>query len=112
VYTIPVLHALTTGPDRDELRRILSAGPPDGELLDRALGIVRSSGSVDHAPAGGFRGGTRAGEVAGRLAGGGGPHTMGTRARFLAVRCGAEVEAKGPSDALLGYGRAGEGAET
>jgi heptaprenyl diphosphate synthase len=37
VYTLPVLHALAHDPDRAELARILSHGPPDGELLDRAL---------------------------------------------------------------------------
>ena len=39
VYTLPVLHALRTSPDREELARILSTGA-DGELLDRALEIV------------------------------------------------------------------------
>jgi heptaprenyl diphosphate synthase len=112
VYTIPVLHALTTGPDRDELRRILSAGPPDGELLDRALEIVRSSGAVDHARAGVSAEVTRAIGLAHRLPEGHAQHAMEQLARFLAVRCGADVEPKGPSDALLGYGRAGEGAES
>jgi heptaprenyl diphosphate synthase len=112
VYTIPVLHALTDGPDRDELRRILSAGPPDGELLDRALEIVRNSGAVDHARAGVAAEVTRAIGLAQRLPEGHAQHALVQLARFLAVRCGAAVEAKGPSDALLGYGRAGEGAES
>ncbi len=108
VYTIPMLHALTTGPDRDELRHILSAGPPDGELLDRALEIVRSSGSVDHARAGVSQEVTRAIELARRLPDGHAQQALVQLARFLAVRCGAEVDPK----ALLGYGRAGEGAES
>jgi heptaprenyl diphosphate synthase len=112
VYTIPVLHALTTGPDKDELRRILSAGPPDGELLDRALEIVRSSGSVDHARAGVSQEVTRAIELALRLPDGHAQHALVQLARFLAVRCGAEVEPQGDGKPLLGYGRAGEGAES
>jgi len=108
VYTIPVLHALTTGPDKDELRRILSAGPPDGELLDRALEIVRSGGSVDHAREGVSHEVTRAVELARRLPDGHAQHALVQLARFLAVRCGAGVQ----PDALLGYGRAGEGAES
>ena len=112
VYTIPVLHALTTGPDRDELRRILSAGAPDGELLDRALEIVRSSGSVEHARAGVSAEVTRAIELALRLPDGHAQHALVQLARFLAVRCGAEIQPKGTGSALLGYGRAGEGAES
>jgi len=112
VYTIPVLHALTTGPDKDELRRILSAGPPDGERLDRALEIVRSSGSVDHARAGVSQEVTRAIELALRLPDGHAQHALVQLARFLAVRCGAEVEPQGDGKPLLGYGRAGEGAES
>ena len=112
VYTIPVLHALTTGPDKDELRRILSAGPPDGELLDRALEIVRSSGSVDHARAGVSQEVTRAIELARRLPQGHAQHALVQLATFLAVRCGAEVEPQGDGKPLLGYGRAGEGAES
>jgi heptaprenyl diphosphate synthase len=111
-YTIPVLHALSTGPDRDELRRILSAGPPDGELLDRALEIVRSSGSVEHARAGVSAEVTRAIQLARRLPDGHAQHALVQLARFLAVRCGAEVQTQGDGKPLLGYGRAGEGAES
>jgi heptaprenyl diphosphate synthase len=112
VYTIPVLHSLTTGPDRDELRRILTAGPPDGELLDRALEIVRSSGSVEHARAGVSAEVTRAIQLARRLPDGHAQHALVQLARFLAVRCGAEVQPQGEAKPLLGYGRAGEGAES
>ena len=49
VYTVPVVHALRESEHRDELRRILSTGAPDGERLDRALEIVRAEGSIDHA---------------------------------------------------------------
>jgi heptaprenyl diphosphate synthase len=108
VYTIPVLHALSTGPDHEELRRILAAGPPDGELLDRALEIVRTSGAVEYAKAGVTQEVARAMTLAGRLPEGHAQQALVQLARFLAVRCGAEVQ----PDALLGYGRAGEGAES
>ena len=111
VYTIPVLHALGHGPHRDELRRILAAGPPDGELLDRALEIVRTSGAIDHARAGVATEVARAIELARRLPEGHAQHALVSSARFLAERCGADVEARGAGSALLGYGRAGEGAD-
>jgi geranylgeranyl pyrophosphate synthase len=105
VYTIPVLHALRHGDDRDELRRILAAGPPDGELLDRALAIVRTSGGVAHAQAGVRDEVRRATELAERLPDGPARRSLAQVARFLAVRCGAEA----PPDPLLGYGRPGGG---
>ena len=49
VYTLPVLHALHEGPHREELARLLAHGAPDGEMLDRALEIVRTAGSIEHA---------------------------------------------------------------
>ena len=51
VYTLPVLHALAHGEHRDELQRLLSHGAPDGEMLDRALEIVRTGGAIAHARA-------------------------------------------------------------
>src|SRR5438132_13755107 len=51
VYTLPVLHALAHGPERNELARVLSHEAPDGELLDRAPDIVRSGASIEHARA-------------------------------------------------------------
>jgi heptaprenyl diphosphate synthase len=107
VYTIPVLHALRTGDDRDELRRILTAGPPDGELLDRALEIVRTSGSVEHARAGVRDAVGRAVGLARQLPDGPARHALVQLARFLAVRCGAEAA----PDPLLGYGRPGGGTD-
>ena len=111
VYTIPVLHALGNGPDRDELRRILVAGPPDGELLDRALEIVRTSGAVEHARTGVSDEVARAVGLARRLPDGHAQQALIQLARFLAVRCGAEVKPQGDGEPLLGYGRAGEGAD-
>jgi heptaprenyl diphosphate synthase len=89
VYTLPVLHALTEGPHADELARILSHGAPDGELLDRALQIVRSGGSVDHARVAVTAEVGRAIELAGRLPDGTARTALVQLARYLAVRCGA-----------------------
>ena len=49
VYTLAVLDALAEDEHREELARILGHGAPDGEMLDRALEIVRAGGSVDRA---------------------------------------------------------------
>jgi heptaprenyl diphosphate synthase len=108
VYTIPVLHALRHGDDRDELRRVLAVGPPDGELLDRALQIVRTSGAVEHAQQGVRAEVGRAIELAERLPDGPARLALVQLARFLAVRCGAEAA----PDPLLGYGRPGGGSDT
>jgi heptaprenyl diphosphate synthase len=90
VYTLPVLHALHEGPDRDELQRILAHGAPDGELLDRAIDIVRSGGSIDHARAAAGNEVRRAIELATRLPEGPAQHALVQLARYLAARCGAE----------------------
>src|SRR5581483_4028877 len=49
VYTLTVLHALHRGGRREELARLLGAGQPAGERLDRALEIVRAEESLEHA---------------------------------------------------------------
>ena len=91
VYTIPVLHELRAGPGRDELRRILAAGPPDGELLDRALEIVRAGGaSRARAGRGGRRGHPR--DRAGGAAAGG---TRATRAGALGAIPGGALRRRG-----------------
>ncbi|MGH2539556.1 MAG: polyprenyl synthetase family protein [Actinomycetota bacterium] len=91
VYTLPVLHALAHDEHRQELARILSHGPPDGELLDRALEIVRSCGSVDAARAAVTDEVRRATQLAGRLPERHARHALIQLAKFLAARCGAEV---------------------
>ncbi|MGH2573466.1 MAG: polyprenyl synthetase family protein [Actinomycetota bacterium] len=91
VYTLPVLHALAHDEHRQELARILSHGPPDGELLDRALEIVRSGGSVDAARAAVTDEVRRATQLAGRLPERHARHALIQLAKFLAARCGAEV---------------------
>lgn len=89
VYTAPVLHALAHDERREELARILVHGPPDGELLDRALEIVRSGGSIDHAREAVTAEVGRAIAMARRLPPGAAQHALEQLARFLAVRCGA-----------------------
>jgi heptaprenyl diphosphate synthase len=96
VYTLPVLHALATSPDRDELARILTAGA-HGELLDRALEIVTGGDAIRHA-----RGAVRdeVGRAVGfaeRLPEGPARHALVQLARYLSVRCGADdVAGKAP----------------
>ncbi|HJR96721.1 MAG TPA: polyprenyl synthetase family protein [Actinomycetota bacterium] len=89
VYTLPVLHALAYDEHRGELARILSHGAPDGEMLDRALDIVRSGGSVDVARAAVTDEVRRATGLAMRLPGGPARHALIQLAKFLAGRCGA-----------------------
>ena len=89
VYTLPVLHALAHDEHRDELARILTHGAPDGEMLDRALEIVRSGGSVDAARAAVTDEVRRAIALAERLPDGPSRHALIQLAKFLAVRCGA-----------------------
>ncbi len=91
VYTLPVLHALHDGPRREELQRILAHGAPDGELLDRALEIVRTGGSVEHARAAVSTEVARAVELARRLPDGTARTALIQLSEFLGLRCGAEV---------------------
>jgi heptaprenyl diphosphate synthase len=90
VYTLPVLHALRVSGERDELTRILALGPPDGEMLDRALDIVHASGGIAHARAAVTREVGHAVDLAERLPEGPAQHALVQLARFLAARCGAE----------------------
>lgn len=90
VYTAPVLHALAHDEHREELARILGHGAPDGELLDRALEIVRGGGSIDHARRAVTDEVGRAIRLARRLPPGPAKHALEQLARFLAARCGAE----------------------
>jgi heptaprenyl diphosphate synthase len=90
VYTLPVLHALHEGPDREELERILALGPPDGERLDRALEIVRNDGSIEHARGAVGEEVRRAVGLAKQLPDGAARHALIQLTRFLATRCGAD----------------------
>ena len=89
VYTLPVLHSLAHGDDREELARLLSPGSPDGERLDRALEIIRGDGSIDHAREAVTAEVRRATELAARLPEGTSRTALIQLSNFLAVRCGA-----------------------
>jgi geranylgeranyl pyrophosphate synthase len=70
---------------------LLSGGGPDGEMLDRALHIVRSGGSLEHARAAVSAEVARADALARQLPDGTARHALIQLARFLAVRCGADA---------------------
>jgi heptaprenyl diphosphate synthase len=89
VYTLPVLHSLAEGRRAPELARLLTSGPPDGERLDRAIEIIRSDGSLDHARAAVTEEARRAVALARRLPEGPASTALIQLANFLAVRCGA-----------------------
>jgi heptaprenyl diphosphate synthase len=91
VYTLPVLHALERGERREELVELLRPGPPDGDRLHRALGIVRSDGSLNHARAAVTLEVRRAKDLAVRLPDGKARSALVNLADFIAVRCGAEA---------------------
>jgi heptaprenyl diphosphate synthase len=90
VYTAPVLHSLANSERREELARLLQPGPPDGELLDRVLQIIRSDGSIDHARAAVTAEVVRAKTLARSLPDGRARNALIQLAGFLAARCGAE----------------------
>jgi heptaprenyl diphosphate synthase len=92
VYTLPVLHALHEGPDREELRGLLAGGPPDGERLTRALEIVRTGGSIEHARDAVGREVARAVGLAAQLPDAPATQALTQLARFLAIRCGADPD--------------------
>ena len=90
VYTLPVLHALE-GERRQELLELLSAGPPRGERLERALSIVRSDGSLAQARAAVSGQVRRAVGFAMELPAGRPRDACVHLARFIALRCGAHI---------------------
>jgi heptaprenyl diphosphate synthase len=89
LYTLPVLYALESGEQREELSRLLAAGPPDGERLERALEIVRGEDSLDRARGTVAEEVDRAVTLASRLPRGTATAALESLARYLAVRCGA-----------------------
>jgi len=72
-----------------ELAELLSGGPPQGELLDRALRLVASEGSLRPARAAVTREVRRAREVAAELPAGPAKDALLNLTEYLAVRCGA-----------------------
>jgi heptaprenyl diphosphate synthase len=93
VYTLPVLHALTAGDHRDELRSLLSGGVPAGDGLRRALAIVRAPATIEHARAAVSAEVARARGLAERLPDTAARRALVTLAEFLAARCGADPRA-------------------
>jgi heptaprenyl diphosphate synthase len=91
VYTLPVLHTIHYGTRREELAEILSARPLEDRSLERAIDIVRSDGSLDHARAAVTVEVRRAKDLAAKLPGGAARTALENLADFIAVRCGAEV---------------------
>jgi heptaprenyl diphosphate synthase len=91
VYTLPVLHAMTEGSSRAELRTLLEPGPPDGDRLERAIEIVRSDGSIAHARNAVSREVGRAIGLAMSLPEGPSRDALVSLAQFLANRCGAKI---------------------
>jgi heptaprenyl diphosphate synthase len=90
VYTLPVLHALSRGADRDELRTLLSDGVPAGDGLRRALDIVRTEETIEHARAAVSAEVVRARALAERLPDISARRALVMLAEFLAARCGAD----------------------
>jgi heptaprenyl diphosphate synthase len=89
VYTLPVLAALGDGRHAAELADLLSAGPPQGERLARALEIVREDATLSLARAAVAAEVVRAETLANRLPDGPARSALVALARFLAARCGA-----------------------
>jgi heptaprenyl diphosphate synthase len=89
VYTLPVLAALRRGEHFAELRDLLTEGPPEGERLERALGLVREPATLGVARAAVAAEVDRARELIGRLPQIPAQTALIQLAEFLAVRCGA-----------------------
>jgi heptaprenyl diphosphate synthase len=90
VYTLPVLHAIHHGSRREELSELLSARPLEAASLEKAIEIVRSDGSLDHARGAVTVEVRRAKQLAATLPGGVARTALVNLVDFIAVRCGAE----------------------
>jgi geranylgeranyl pyrophosphate synthase len=88
VYTLPVLQALE---ESEELRDLLSDGPPDDDALARALEIMGEDGRLSRARAAVTREVRRAVSLAQELPDGVARTALVHLAEFIAVRCGAET---------------------
>jgi heptaprenyl diphosphate synthase len=91
VFTLPVIHALRSSARREDLRALLSAGPPAGSDLDRALDIIRADGSLDLARRAVAGQVTVAIEAARRLPEGRARDALVRLAQFIATRCEAPI---------------------
>ena len=93
MFTLPVIHALDGPLEAEELRDLLSAGPPsEGERLERALEIVREPANLARARSAVAGEVDRARMLADRLPEGPARTSLVQLAEFLAVRCGAPEE--------------------
>jgi geranylgeranyl pyrophosphate synthase len=86
VYTLPVIQALEVS---EELRELLSDGPPDDAALTRALQIVGEDGTLARARAAVTREVRRAVSLAEELPTGDARTALVHLAKFIASRCGA-----------------------
>ncbi len=91
VYTLPVIYALRESARRDQLRTLLTAGPPEGDRLAAALDIVRSDGSLELARATVTEEVRRSLAEAGRLPAGVARDALVHLSGFIAARCGADT---------------------
>jgi heptaprenyl diphosphate synthase len=89
VYTLPVLHALTVGERRKELRGLLAEGVPEGDGIARALEIVRAPETLEHARRAVSAEVARARGLAEQLPEVPARRALVTLAEYLAARCGA-----------------------
>jgi heptaprenyl diphosphate synthase len=91
VYTLPVIYALQESSRREDLRRLLTGGPPSGAGLAEALEIVRSDGSLEPAREAVSRAVRLATKEARDLPAGRAREALIRLAEFLAARCGAPI---------------------
>jgi heptaprenyl diphosphate synthase len=88
VYTLPVIQALE---ESEELRELLSDGPPDDDALARALEIVGKGRTLPRARAAVTREVRRAVSLAEELPDGDARTALVHLSEFIATRCGAEA---------------------
>jgi heptaprenyl diphosphate synthase len=91
VFTLPVIYALRDSARRDDLRRLLSAGPVTGSGLDDALEIIRRDGALDLARQAVSAQVKVAIEATARLPEGRPRDALVRLAEFIATRCGASI---------------------
>jgi heptaprenyl diphosphate synthase len=91
VFTLPVIYALRDSARRDDLRRLLSAGPVTGGGLDDALEIIRRDGALDLARQAVSDQVKVAIEASARLPEGRPRDALVRLAEFIATRCGAST---------------------
>jgi heptaprenyl diphosphate synthase len=91
VFTLPVIYALRESARRDDLQRLLAAGPLTGHGLKEALEIVRGDGSLDLARRAVGQEVRQTIEAAQRLPEGRARDALIRLAEFIAARCGASI---------------------